>query len=87
MHDRSATISAGFDFLGMHYDVHQWFGDVRPQLAYGRRGGATRSAGIALAVQDGVYAIVTYESPAVSALIVSQLSHFLSSPPFAPPPS
>mmetsp|Transcript_750 Transcript_750/g.1441 ORF Transcript_750/g.1441 Transcript_750/m.1441 type:complete len:88 (-) Transcript_750:216-479(-) len=77
MNDRSATIGSGFDLLGVHYDVHQWFGDVRPQLAYGRDV-QSNTTGIALGVLDGIYTLITYKTPTVSALAVSQLKEFLS---------
>eukprot|EP00743_Colponemidia_sp_Colp-15_P002267 GILK01002457.1.p1 GENE.GILK01002457.1~~GILK01002457.1.p1 ORF type:complete len:149 (-),score=18.41 GILK01002457.1:111-518(-) len=76
---RDATVGAGFDLAGEHFDVHRF----HPPLVYGRRGGPEDGEGIAFckAVRGSngksVFAVITYVFPTLSARAVPQLQQFV----------
>eukprot|EP01016_Furgasonia_blochmanni_P045979 TRINITY_DN6553_c0_g1_i6.p1 TRINITY_DN6553_c0_g1~~TRINITY_DN6553_c0_g1_i6.p1 ORF type:complete len:142 (-),score=15.57 TRINITY_DN6553_c0_g1_i6:214-639(-) len=77
---RDATIGAGFDLLGQHFDVHRF----HPPLIYGRRGNADEGEGISLArgtTKTGkkVFLLITYVLPIISARAVPQQIKFYQS--------
>eukprot|EP00187_Rhodella_violacea_P006094 CAMPEP_0174897468 /NCGR_PEP_ID=MMETSP0167-20121228/14122_1 /TAXON_ID=38298 /ORGANISM="Rhodella maculata, Strain CCMP736" /LENGTH=97 /DNA_ID=CAMNT_0016137473 /DNA_START=73 /DNA_END=363 /DNA_ORIENTATION=+ len=77
--NRAETIAKGITLGSRHYEVHKWYGDHAPPLAYGREkavkaDGKVDEASEGIAVAKGAggrFVVVCYALPVLSALAVA----------------
>eukprot|EP00761_Pharyngomonas_kirbyi_P002859 gb/GECH01002863.1/.p1 GENE.gb/GECH01002863.1/~~gb/GECH01002863.1/.p1 ORF type:complete len:129 (+),score=16.44 gb/GECH01002863.1/:1-387(+) len=74
--DHDDAFYNGITIGSIHYDLHRWYPEHEPPLAYGRRGDADEGEGIALCKMGENFVIITYKMPLISARVVPLLVEF-----------